>query len=383
MTMDFDNADYQLRAESKLQEELSQLQATLREVQAKVQEVQAKVQEEARLHEEARDERVAALESRPTAVVPRPKESQCPTNGDLICPPPPSAADPHGEGNAADEIISCYGKVQRIVYETVVEPPEGYHAGNIFGSSILVIIVVNIVVGVLETVPELFAKYETFFYYFEFVSVMIFTVEYILMLWSCVADPQFGSRGLVCGRIKAATRPLAMVDILAITPFYLSSMVKVDLRFVRILRLFRLFRLFRARKMAESFRVMSDVVTRKREQLTLGVMLLTLIVLLVSSVMYIIEQDQRNTKFTSIPASMWWGIISITTIGYGDMVPASPLGKVFASFVGFLGICGFAIPVGIIGCGFIENSTPTSESGTGGHSEDRTHATQRAVLFTP
>ena len=257
-----------------------------------------------------------------------------------------------------------YGKVQRIVYETLAEPPEGYRVGKIYGATILVLVAVNIVVGVLETIPSL-SKYAKFFYYFELASVLIFTVEYVLMLWSCVADPQFGSRGAVCGRVRAATRPLAVVDILAILPFYLSSFVQVDLRFVRVLRLFRIFRLFRSGRMAESFRILTAVVLNKRAQLTLGLLIFVLVVLLVSSMMYIIEQGQPDTKFVSILVSMWWGIITITTIGYGDMVPSSALGKAFASLAGLMGICVFAIPVGIIGDGFLQQSDPMPKSNGG------------------
>ena len=291
--------------------------------------------------------------------------SPCPSTSDEVAPPPPGAANPHGEAEA-DTTTNCYRKAQRFVYETVVKPPEGYLVGEIYSYLILLFISVNIIVGVLETVPSLFAKYATFFYYFEFVSVVIFTVEYILMLWSSVADPQFGSRGPVCGRVQAATRPLAVVDILAILPFYLSSIVKVDLRFVWVLRLFRLFRLFRSQKMAMSAKVMWEVTFDNREQLTMGLLIFVVVVLLVSSVMYIIEQGQINTKFTSIPASMWWGIITITTIGYGDMVPDSPVGKAFASLVGFLGICVYAIPVGIVGTGFINYTASTAAEDSGG-----------------
>merc|ERR1712176_1713266 len=115
--------------------------------------------------------------------------------------------------------------------------------------------------------------------------------------------------------MKAMLRPMSMVDILAITPFYLNlalSDSNIDLRFIRTLRLFRLFRLFRHGKLSRAFVALKDVVTSKREELGLGMSILILLVLLSSSIMYIIESElatPETNKFTSIPASMWWGVV--------------------------------------------------------------------------
>jgi len=252
-----------------------------------------------------------------------------------------------------------YQQLQRIVYETVAEPPQGYKVGEVVTGLILTLIAVNVIVGVLETEDHLYVAAPDFFYYFEFVSVIIFTVEYVSTIWSCTVVEIYASP--FSGRIKAMLRPMSIVDILAIAPFYLSLALAssdVDLRFVRILRLFRLFRLFRNGKLSRAFKALKDVITSKQEQLGLGMSILILSVLLCSSIMYIIETELSPegsaTKFTSIPASMWWGIVTMTTIGYGDMVPQSAVGKIFASFVGYLGICAIALPVGIIGAGFTD-----------------------------
>jgi len=306
----------------------------------------------------------SVTETQSTVFTPHLTESQSP-NREEACPPTLDSTNSHEKREPAEK-MKCYSKAQQTVYETVVEPPGNYLLGKMYISSILTLISVNIVCGVLETVPSLFMKYENFFSYFEFASVVIFTIDYVLMLWSSVADPQFGSQGPLCGRVRAATCPLALVDIIAIAPFYLSLFVKTDLRFIRILRLFRIFRLFRFGKMAESAEAIVSVILTHWEELTLSLLMFIVILLLVSSAMFIIEHDQINTKFTSIPASMWWGITTLTTIGYGDMVPNSSFGKSFASLVGFVGICVFAMFIGVIGAGFAkhdgadggENHTP-------------------------
>lgn len=238
------------------------------------------------------------------------------------------------------------------VYETVAEPPEGYRLGELVTGGILILIAVNVIVGVFETVQSLHQAYFNFFYYFEAFSVVTFTVEYLLRLWSCTAVERY--QGAIKGRIKLTVSPMALIDLAAILPFYLSAVMKVDLRFVRILRLFRLFRLFRSGRLAESFRTLAAVVKAKKEELGLSLLVVMLVLVMSSSIMYLVEHEQPKTQFTSVPASMWWGVMTITTIGYGDMYPVTPLGRVIASFVGFLGICCFALPVGILGAGFAE-----------------------------
>ena len=241
---------------------------------------------------------------------------------------------------------------KRKVYETVAEPPEGYRVGEWVTVGILFLIAFNVLVGIFETVESLNKNYHSFFYYVELVSVIVFSIEYALRLWSCTADPKY--QGMIKGRIKFMFNPMSVIDLLAILPFYLSAFFVLDLRFVRILRLFRLFRLFRSGKLATSFNTLIHVVKSKKEELGISLIILILVLVFSSSVMYLVEHKEANTQFTSVPAAMWWGMMTITTIGYGDMYPITALGKVIGSFVGFLGICVFALPVGILGAGFSE-----------------------------
>lgn len=244
-------------------------------------------------------------------------------------------------------------KIKLRVYQLVVDPPEGDRLGNAINVGILILIAINVTVGLLETVKGLEAQYKTFFYWFEFASVMIFTVEYLLRLWSCTAIEEY--KHPIRGRIKISLAPMAIIDLLAILPFYLQVFAPgLDLRFVRVLRLLRLFRLFRFGRVATSFRMLGRVMKGKREELFISLAVLMLVLILASNIMYIIEHNQPNSQFTSVPAAMWWGMITITTIGYGDMVPMTPLGRAIGMLVAFLGVCVFALPVAILGAGFVE-----------------------------
>lgn len=240
--------------------------------------------------------------------------------------------------------------LKKRIYEIVIDAPEDDRIGQSFQTGILALIAVNVVVGIMETVQPLQREYSQFFNYFEFASVMIFSVEYVLRLWSCTHNPEYA--GVLRGRVKMALTPMAIIDLLAILPFYLATFIAADLRFIRMLRLVRLFRLFRAGKLAGAFRLLVRVVQGKREELGLCILILLLVLTFSSSVMYLLEGNEPNTQFTSVPATMWWGMMTITTIGYGDMYPITAAGRLFGSVVGFLGICVFALPVGVLASGF-------------------------------
>ncbi|MEE2755223.1 MAG: ion transporter [Myxococcota bacterium] len=240
--------------------------------------------------------------------------------------------------------------LKKRMYELIAEPPPGDKLARFINGSILALIAINVVVGIIETVKPIEQAYTEFFYYFEFISVMVFSVEYVLRLWSCTVDERY--RGALSGRFKMAMTPMAIIDLLAVLPFYLATFMAIDLRFVRVLRLVRLFRLFRAGRLASAFRMLAKVIRSKREELGLCILILLLVLVFSSSVMFLIEGQEPDTQFTSVPATMWWGMMTITTIGYGDMYPVTALGRIFGSVVGFLGICVFALPVGVLASGF-------------------------------
>jgi voltage-gated potassium channel len=236
-------------------------------------------------------------------------------------------------------------------YGVLSHPDPQDRSGRAIYGLVLALIVANVAASVLETVSSIEAAAGGFFLRFELVSVAVFTAEYLARLWACVEDPRYASRG----RLAWVFSPMALVDLLAIAPFYLSlvAVVPLDLRFVRVLRLARVFRLLRVEALSQALHTLGNVTRKKRHELLISVFVVAMLVLLVSSIMYFIEHGEEGTAFTSIPAAMWWGIITVTTIGYGDMTPVTAVGKVFGGVVAFLGVCAFALPVGIISAGFI------------------------------
>jgi voltage-gated potassium channel len=210
------------------------------------------------------------------------------------------------------------------------------------------LIVLNVAAVMLETVEDLRERYGPEFQAFEAVSVAVFSVEYLLRLWTCDADPRF--RGLA-GRVRFALRPMALVDLVAILPSLIPG-GSLDLRFARSVRLLRLARSLKFARYSQSLQTLGRVIRAKRSELSVTAFLGFILMICASSGIYFFEHEAQPKAFSSIPASMWWAVVTLTTVGYGDVFPVTPFGKVLASGIAILGIGLFALPTGILASGF-------------------------------
>jgi voltage-gated potassium channel len=231
---------------------------------------------------------------------------------------------------------------------------------NVF---IIILIILNVIAVMLETVTSIHNRYETFFVIFDYVSVIIFTIEYVLRVWSSNHEEKY--KHSVWGRLKYMASPGAIIDLLAIIPTYLHMMyaakilVDIDLRVLRILRLLRLFRLFRLTAYTKSAHMIMNVFKKRSSELLLSLVLATFLIILSSCIMYFAEHQHpaagaEYSLFTSIPKTVWWSVVTLTTTGYGDMYPVTNLGKGLASLIMLSGVAFFALPAGIITAGFID-----------------------------
>lgn len=235
----------------------------------------------------------------------------------------------------------------------VFAPGLGDRAGYFMDWFIMTLIALNVIAVMLETVDALAAQYGTFFHWFEVVSVGIFTIEYLARIWSAVDHPDYD--GLVSGRVQFASRPLLIVDLVAILPFYLAFFgVTAELRFLRALRLVRFLRLLKLARYSDSLKSFSDVLRRKQADLVVAVVVNVILLVVASSVMYYAERGAQPEVFSSIPQTLWWGVITLTTVGYGDTFPITPLGQLLGAATAMLGIGLFALPASILASGFLE-----------------------------
>ena len=229
------------------------------------------------------------------------------------------------------------------------EHRRGARAFEIF---ILSLIILNVLAAMAETVEFVEVRYKGLLWDFEVFSVVIFTIEYFARLWSCVVDPRF--QRPILGRIRYAVSFFALVDLLAILPFYAPMLIAFDLRFLRAVRLFRVFRLLKIARYSRALANLVNVFRAKKAELGITVIALLLFLLIASTTMYDVEHDAQPKNFPDIPSAMWWGVVTLTTVGYGDIYPITPLGKFLGSVIALAGIGLFALPAGIIASGLVE-----------------------------
>jgi voltage-gated potassium channel len=240
-------------------------------------------------------------------------------------------------------------KVHGLLHPEIVGDKNWDKIINVF---IITLIILNVISVMLETVHSIYDGNEKFFYYFDLVSVIIFTVEYVLRVWSSNHDPRYSHS--LKGRLRYMVSPGALIDLLAILPFYLHAFLGFDLRILRILRLLRFFRLFRLTSYMRAAQLVTNVFKTRFNELLLSLVLTLFLIVIASCLVYFAEHQAQPDKFTSIPATVWWAVVTLTTVGYGDIIPITILGKTFASLILLAGVALLALPAGIITSGFLE-----------------------------
>ena len=239
--------------------------------------------------------------------------------------------------------------IRRRTHEILEGTREGDLVSRVFEIFMVVLIATNVFAVILETVPSLDAAHGGFFFAFEVFSVAVFTVEYVLRVWAAVEDRRRLTVTPVGGRIRHMLTPMAIIDLLAFLPFYLTAFFAVDLRFLRVLRLLRILKLTRYSPALETF---ARVLKNERKPLVAALLMLGVLHIFVSSLMFVFEQSAQPEDFGSIPAALWWGIVTLTTVGYGDVAPVTVGGKIFGGLVTVMGVAMFALPAGILASGF-------------------------------
>lgn len=249
---------------------------------------------------------------------------------------------------------------RRRIYEILNYTKTDDKLSKVVNEAIFILILVNFICIAAGTTEWGKSKI-LFFDFIEAVSVYVFTIEFILRIWSCVEKPEYSKP--ILGRFRHAITPLLIIDFLSILPFFLQSLLPLNLIFLRILRLFRIFRIFKLVRYVETLRIFKNLIMNKKEQLIMTFFITSILMIISSCLMYYAENDAQPDKFSSIPATFWWAVCTLTTVGYGDVFPITSLGKILASVVSVLGIGVFALPAGILASGMMEeiNKKPNIE----------------------
>ena len=219
-------------------------------------------------------------------------------------------------------------------------------AGKVFDVVLLIAIVLSILIVMLESVQSINTDYRSYLLASEWVFTLLFTVEYVLRLL-CVQMPGRYARSF-----------FGVVDLLAILPTYISLILpgSQSLLVIRALRLLRVFRVFKLARFLSEAGALRHAIWASRAKITVFLVTVLILVIIMGSAMYLIE-SKADSGFTSIPQSMYWAIVTMTTVGYGDIAPSTPLGKTVAAVIMILGYAMIIIPTGIISAELAQTST--------------------------
>src|SRR3989339_8569 len=238
------------------------------------------------------------------------------------------------------------------IHRLVEKGPNGSRINLFFDYAIMALIVLNVIALTLETIPKISESIGGFLRQFEFVSVIVFSIEYLIRIYiSSLTHP---SSSKIKSALKFIFSTYGLIDLLAIIPFYLPLLIKIDLRFLRILRLMRFFRVFKINRYNNSLNLIISVIKEKKSDLALTGFVALLILFVASFLMYYVEGSAQPDKFPDILSCLWWAIATLTTVGYGDVYPITGLGKFISGIIAVLGIGLVALPTGLVSAGFID-----------------------------
>jgi len=262
-----------------------------------------------------------------------------------------------------------YQKLKSKIYDVLEPDLENEGAGKLFDIFIMALIVANVIAVIIESVEGFALPYASFFYAFDVFSVAVFTIEYVLRLWTCTVNLSYQSA--IRGRLKYAVTPFALVDLLAILPFYIPTIIPLDLRFVRAIRVLRIFRVLKIGRYSYATKLLFRAVNKEKEVIAIIFFVLVILLVFASSTMYYVEHEAQPEAFSSIPAAMWWAVSTLTTVGYGDVYPVTPIGKLLGAVIALLGIGMFALPTGVLASAFMEE-IQRERSERGGYRTEKT-----------
>ncbi len=221
------------------------------------------------------------------------------------------------------------------------------------------IIVLNTVAIVLFTIPSVNEHYASLLNPLINICLLIFTFEYLLRIWSCTVSRTI--RGKISDRVRYAMHLYLLIDLISILPVFFPFIIHRHQTIIRVFRLLSIFKLGRYSRYSRSLAQIKRVLIRKREIFAIMLFFLIFVVLFSATILYLIENPVQPDKFSSIPAAMWWSVMTVTTVGYGDIYPITPLGKLIASLFTVAGVLVLALPSAILATGFIEEKSRRSE----------------------
>ena len=224
-------------------------------------------------------------------------------------------------------------------------------ASKVVNVSLILLIITNVIAVILESEKSIMAIYSQKFLWFEYFSVAIFTVEYLLRFWASIEDKRFQESPPLSARIRYFFSPMALIDLIAILPIIISIFFTIDLRVLRLIRILRLLKLTHYFK---GFNIFVSVLVKEVQSITIAFMAMIFLIIIAASLMHSVEGDVQPEVFGSIIQAFWWAVVTMTTVGYGDVVPITTAGKIISTFIMLIGVAVVALPAGMLAARFGE-----------------------------
>ncbi|WRH68351.1 MAG: ion transporter [Planktothrix sp. GU0601_MAG3] len=242
-------------------------------------------------------------------------------------------------------------KIKHRVFLLLETKKHQHLLGRFFKYFLIFLITLNTLAVSIESMDETFKIYKTSLIAFNQFSVGVFTLEYILRVWSCTILKKY--RHPFWGRLKYMSTPLAIIDLIAFLPFYFPFNPS-NFQDRNILQLTRFLQILKLGRYSQLTQILTEVINLRKKELILTLDMVIFLLIFSGNLIYFAEHEAQPDKFPHIPAAMWWAVITLTTVGYGDVYPITPLGRLLGGILALLGIGLIALPAGIIASGFTE-----------------------------
>ena len=242
--------------------------------------------------------------------------------------------------------------MKKRIFEIINSPDEPSKASRIFDIFIIILILINVATVIADTftLPDWL---KNVLWWIEVISVVIFTAEYFLRIYT--SDFIYPKLSHFRARLKYIRSFMAVIDLLAILPFYIPYIIPIDLRVLRMLRMIRLMRIFKINRYTTALSTIANVFKRKKHELLSSIVVVSILIIIAAVLMYNIENEAQPEAFDNAFAALWWAVATLTTVGYGDVYPMTAVGKILSAVIALLGIGLVAVPTGIISSGFVES----------------------------
>ena len=244
-----------------------------------------------------------------------------------------------------------YRKLKQLIFGIIQPAEEGNTASRIFDLSIMTLIFISIASVFIMTF-ELPRTVRKVLFMIECVSVIIFTVEYLLRIWT--ADLLYPDLPGWKARLRYVRSPMAIIDLAAILPFHLPMLFSVNLVGIRAIRLVRILRIFKLNRYTDALVSIGEVFRKKAKEILVSIFFVFLLLTIASLLIYYAEHDAQPKQFANAFSGLWWAVATLTTVGYGDIYPVTVIGRILGAIIAIMGIGMVAVPTGILSAGFVE-----------------------------